>query len=48
MRIEIVERQLLHALEYLFAQAQHRSLRDVDHQAVVGVARHDAQQQDHS
>ena len=48
MRIEIVEGQLLHALEYLFTQAQHRALRNIDHQAVVGVARHDAQQQDQS
>ena len=46
--VEIADGQLLHALEDLFTEAQHRALRDIDHQAVIGVAGNDAKQQHES
>ena len=45
VRVEIGDRKLLHAGEELDAQALHRALAHGDHDAVVEIARRDAEQQ---
>jgi hypothetical protein len=45
MGVEITERQPFHVVEKLFAQAELRALRHVNHQSVVGVRANDAQKQ---
>ena len=46
VRVEIGDRKLLHAGEELDAQALHRALAHGDHDAVVDIARGDAEQED--
>ena len=41
MLVEVADGQLFHPFEDTLAQTEHRALRDVDHQTVVGVGTDD-------